>query len=103
MPHSLKNLFNVLKQIIAMTDIWLFTSATKTEVTKLAGKVFQENYRRDRSTKNACIGIAPWGCIGEREQLTSDGCLVSLPGSLYKCNVDYFVFLFYLFLSVSFC
>eukprot|EP00795_Rhopilema_esculentum_P014805 gene14805-5910_t len=70
-----QSLENGLGKIIAMTDIWLFTSATKTDVTKLAGKVFQENYRRDRSTKNACIGIAPWGCIAEREQLTSDGSL----------------------------
>ncbi|XP_065052963.1 transient receptor potential cation channel subfamily M member 7-like isoform X2 [Rhopilema esculentum] len=67
-----QSLENGLAKIIAMTDIWLFTSATKAEITKLAGKVFQENYRRDRSTKNACIGIAPWGCIAEREQLTSE-------------------------------
>ena len=70
-----------------MTDIWLFTSATKTEVTKLAGKVFQENYRRDRSTKNACIGIAPWGCIAEREQLTSDGSLVSSQDNSLRCDI----------------
>ena len=51
--------------------VWILTGATDTIDTSLISSSLLLNYHK-RQEKFACIGIAPWGFIGWKEQLLGE-------------------------------
>ena len=64
--------------MINACDVWLFTGASATPVTELVGKTFMVNHHRERSHRNVCVGIFPWGCVEGRDQLLGEMVRINL-------------------------
>ena len=69
--------FTMTSFVDCLAGAWIVTGGTNAGVMKHVGEAVRD-YGLTADGRVTCIGIAPWGCVQNREELTCEGTMVGV-------------------------